>query len=216
MLSCNTKTYYTLPWKSFSCFRLFWKKLNTDLGRLHNSAQLYWPFACLILLLNIQEFLHINSYPYPDLSHFPFIIIVRVEVGRVRKKSEACAKDRPDLYRLCLVQWKHTRGFSTPFRLLDFLKLLEDFRTNIRLHVYSFNFSDLFSHIKTALLTRNSAQLGLNILRIWTCNVPSGSFSLKRNVAAVSCFICLRSWARNLFYSEILDTHKKNPKIPLC
>ncbi len=147
----NTKTYYTLPWKSSYGFRMFWKNSNTDLGRLHNSAHLHWPFSCLILFLNLQEFLHINSIPLPDHSHFPFIIIVRVEVGGVRKNSVACAKDRPDLYRRCLVQWKHTRGFSIPFRLLDFLQATRGFSRQFPLIRVLFQFFRSVSHIKTAL-----------------------------------------------------------------
>ncbi len=45
------------------------------------------------------------------------------------------AKDRPDLYRLGRVCSEN---------------ILADFRANFRLYVYSFNSSDLFSHIKTA------------------------------------------------------------------
>ncbi len=77
-----------------------------------------------------------------------------------------------------------------------------------------------FHTLKLRLLTRNSAQLSFNILRIWACNVPSSSFSLKRNVAAISCYICLRSWAvsKDLILSRNsrtpTDTLKKLQKFP--
>ncbi len=62
---------------------------------------------------------------------------------KLRKTSEAC------------VQRKHTRGFSTPPRLLVFLLATRGFFVLFfRLYVYSFNSSDLFSHIKERNGTR--------------------------------------------------------------
>jgi hypothetical protein len=76
-----------------------------------------------------------------------------------RKKSEACVKDRPDLYRLGRVQYNILADFL-PVPIACY-KLLEDFRANLQCTMNAFNSSDLFSHIKTAFYS-SKENLGLD------------------------------------------------------